>query len=305
MSPAPSPITRQNVPAAISFMLATGFTNTVMLSAIKQLSEELHAFEIAFFRCFIGLIVLLPLVWRAGAATALKTSQQKLHILRGVLNAGGMLLFFWSVSLSPLATVSAIGFASPLFAALLAIIILREKVGIRRWAGLIIGFTGTLIILRPGLGIVEFGAVVALISSFLWAGAMITIKQLTNTESPLAITTWASFYVGLFCLIPALFVWQWPTAEQWMWLIVIGILGSIIQFCLAKAFSLAPTTVVLPFDFMKLVWASLFGFMIFAEALDIWVWIGGTIIFTSAVYVAYRERSKSVTVSPHKYSRDH
>jgi len=88
-------------------------------------------------------------------------------------------------------------------------------------------------------------------------------------------------------------VWQWPTGEQWLWLLAIGSLGSVIQYSLAKAFSLAETTVVLPFDFLKLVWASVAGFVLFSEVPDPWAWFGGTIIFTSAVYVAYRERIKN------------
>ena len=278
--------------SAVLFMIAAGFINTIMLSAVKQLSGDMHAFEIAFFRCLFGFIVLLPLVWRGGGLPVLRTQHIGLHLLRGTLNAGGMLLFFWAVSLAHLATVSAIGFASPLFAALLAIPILGEKVGLRRWSGLIIGFAGTLIILRPGSDIVKLGAMLALASSILWAGAMITIKQLTHSDSPLSITTWASFFVGVFCLVPAIYVWQWPTGAQWIWLCLIGTLGSVIQFCFAKAFSLAETTLVLPFDFLKLVWASLFGFLLFAEIPDLWTWVGGIIIFASAVYVAYRERIK-------------
>ncbi|MDH3740925.1 MAG: DMT family transporter [Hyphomicrobiales bacterium] len=287
------PLTAQNPFSAILFMVAAGILNTVMLAAIKQLSADLHAFEIAFFRCFVGFAVLLPLIWRNGGMVVLRSDQMGLHVLRSALNAGGMLLFFWAITLAPLATVSAINFASPLFAALLAIVILGEKVGLRRWAGLIIGFIGTIVILRPGAGIVEFGALLALASSALWAGAMITIKHLTGSESPLSITTWGAFLVGVFCLPAAIYVWQWPTGEQWVWLIVIGTLGSVIQFSLAKAFSLAETTVVLPFDFLKLVWASVFGFVLFAEVPDPWAWIGGSIIFASAVYVAYRERARS------------
>ncbi|MEM7425754.1 MAG: DMT family transporter [Pseudomonadota bacterium] len=276
---------------AIAFMVVSSIVNAVMLSAVKQLAGELHPFEIAFFRSVFGFLVLLPIVWRSGGLFALRTEKPGLHVLRSALNAGGMLLFFLSLSLAPLATVSAIGFASPLFAALLAIVILGEKVGIRRWSGLIIGFVGTLIILRPGAGIIDTGALVALVSSFLWAGAMVVIKRLTGTDSPLAITTWAALGVGVFCFPAALFFWTWPTPEQWLWLLLIGTLGSIIQYTLARAFELADTTVVLPFDFLKLVWASVFGFLFFAEIPDPWAWIGGTIIFCSAVYIAYRERS--------------
>lgn len=293
MAPSSPSLASPNALLAITYMVAAGFLNTVMLSAIKQLTNDLHPFEIAFFRCLVGFLVLLPVIWQSGGFELMRTNQIGRHVLRGALNAGGMLLYFWAVALAPLATVSAIGFASPLFAALLAILILREKVGPRRWAGLVIGFAGTIVILRPDSGIVEFGALIALGSSLMWAGAMITIKQLTGTESPLAITTWGAFSVGVFCLIPALFFWQWPTLEQALWLVVVGILGSIIQFSLAKAFSLADTTLVLPFDFLKLVWASIFGYLLFAEVPSLWAWIGGMIISASAFYIAYRERIRS------------
>lgn len=290
MAPSPPSPASQNPIAAISYMVLGGFVTALMLSAVKQLANDLHAFEIAFFRSLVGFVVLLPVIWRSGGFHLMRSHQMSRHVLRGALNAGGMLLFFWAIALAPLATVSAIGFASPLFAALLAILILGEKVGLRRWGGLLIGFAGTLVILRPDSGLIDPGALIALASSFLWAGAMIVIKQLTGSESPLTITAWGAFFVGVFCLPPALFYWQWPTAEQWLWLIVIGIMGSVIQLSLAKAFSLADTTLVLPFDFLKLVWASLFGYVLFCEIPSLWAWIGGTIISASAFYIAYRER---------------
>ena len=155
-----------------------------------------------------------------------------------------------------------------------------------------VGFAGTLVILRPGNDIVTFGALLALGSSFIWAGAIITIKQLTRTESSLTVTAWAAVTVGVFSLLPAILVWQWPTWEQGFWLVVIGTLGSIVQLSLARAFSLADTSVVMPFDFLKLVWASLLGVLLFAEIPDIWTWIGGGVIFASSSYIAYRERRR-------------
>ena len=119
---------------------------------------------------------------------------------------------------------------------------------------------------------------------------MIAIKRLTATDGTLAITAWAAFFVGLFALPPALLVWQWPSPAQWGWLAAIGALGSVVQLCLSRAFALADTSVVLPFDFLKLVWASLFGLILFAEVPDLWTWVGGTVIFASSIYVAYRER---------------
>lgn len=280
----------------IGCMVFVGFANTFMLSAVKHAAQTLHPFEISFFRCAIGFVMLLPIIWRAGGRSVLATRRPGLHVVRGLLNAGGMLTFFLAISLVSLATASAISFSAPLFASLLAVIFLGEKIGLHRTVALAIGFIGTLVILRPGGDVFGGGALLALVSSLLWAGAMITIKRLTFTDSPLSITAWAAFLVGLFTLVPALFVWRWPTVEEWGWLILIGGLGNAVQFGFSKAFSLADATVVLPFDFLKLVWASIVGFLIFAELPDIWTWVGGAVIFVASFYVAYRERQKGVTV---------
>jgi len=187
-------------------------------------------------------------------------------------------------------------FASPIFATALAVFVFGERVGLRRWTAIMVGFAGTLVVLRPGFEGVALGPLLALIASLIWGVALLTIKVLARTESSLTITAYMMILLTPLSLIPAVFFWQWPTGEQWIWLALIGALGSAIQFCLAKAFSLAETTVVLPFDFLKLVWASLFGFLLFSEIPDPWAWVGGTIIFASAVYVAYRERIKSRNV---------
>lgn len=277
-------------------MVFAGFANTFMLSAVKHASETLHPFEVSFFRCFFGFLLLLPVIWRAGGPTILATSRPGLHVLRGLLNAGGMLTFFLAISLVPLATASAISFSAPLFASLLAVIFLSERIGLHRSGALVVGFLGTLIILRPGSEIFGGGALLALGSSLLWAAAMIVIKRLTFTDSALSITAWAAFFVGVFTLVPAIFVWRWPTPEEWGWLILIGGLGNAVQFGFSKAFQLADATVVLPFDFLKLVWASIIGFLLFQELTDIWTWVGGTVIFIASFYVAYRERRKGVTL---------
>lgn len=280
---------------AISFMIAAGIVNTAMLSAIKQLSDSLHPIEIGFFRSAFGFLFLVPILIKSGGIAVLRTDHLGLHLLRGLINAGAMLSFFWAISLAPLATVTAISFASPIFATLLAILILGEIVGLRRWTGLAIGVMGTILILRPGSS--EFGstgAMLALLSSIGWAGVMIIIKRLTGTDNPLSIVAWAALLIALFTLIPAMLVWQWPSGTQWFWLAMIGALGSIVQYCFTKAFSLADATLVLPFDYLKLVWASIAGFVLFSEFPDIWVWAGGTLIFGSSVYIAYRERTKAI-----------
>lgn len=274
----------------IALIVLSGMFAMAMNSAIRHVSAELHPFEIAFFRNVFGFAMLLPLLARAGGWRALRTRRLGLHAARGIFNAVGMLAFFLALTMAPLADVAALNFTSPLFAALLAIVILGERLGPRRRAGLLFGFLGALIILRPGVEVVSPGALVALLAAAGWACAMVIIKMLTRTETSLAITAYAALFVAAFSLPPALFFWEWPSATSLGWLLLIGLLGSGAQLCLAQAFSEADATVVLPFDFLKLVWASLFGWLFFAEVTDLMTWVGGTVIFASATYVAIRER---------------
>jgi drug/metabolite transporter (DMT)-like permease len=278
---------------AAAFMVAAGFLNTLMLSSIKQISVDIHPIEIGFFRHVFSVLFILPLIFGTNNISVLRTSKPGLHLVRGFLNAAGMLTYFWAVILLPLSTVTAISFTSPIFATLLAFLLLGERVGIRRMSGIFFGLVGMVLILRPGSdSFADFGSILAVVSCLSWAGSMIVIKALTRTDNPLAIIAWPAFLAGVFSLIPALFVWQWPTPIQWGWLILIGGIGTLTQYCYTKAFSLADTTMVLPYDFLKLLWASLFGYFLFTEIPDPFTWIGGAIIFASTAYITFRERAR-------------
>jgi drug/metabolite transporter (DMT)-like permease len=274
----------------ILLMVLAGLFSMLMNSAIRHISAELHPFEIAFFRNIFGFVMLIPLLVRAGGFVAMRTRRLGLHAARGAFNAVGMLAFFLALSMAPLADVAALNFTSPLFAALMAVLFLGERLGPRRKVGLVLGFVGALIILRPGIEVVSQGAMIALLAAAGWACAMVIIKMLTRTETSLAITAYAALFVAAFSLPPALFVWQWPSLAVLAWLLLIGLLGSAAQLSLAQAFAETDATVILPFDFFKLVWASIFGYVFFAEVTDPFTWLGGTVIFASATYIAIRER---------------
>ena len=276
------------------FMSTAAMASAGMSGLVRDVSSGMHSFEIAFFRNLFGFMVLFPALWRQGQS-ALATKRLPMHALRGVLNAIAMLTYFYAVTITPLATVAALAFTSPLFATLLAIVILRERVGIRRWMGLLIGFGGALLIIRPGAGTIEFGAIMVLVSSMAWGGALVVIKILGRTETSLVTTSYGALFLLPITGATALFAWQWPTPEQWLLLAAIGGLGSITQICIAQAFREADATVVLPFDFTKLVWATLIGYAFFAEIPDGMTITGGAIICASVTYIAYREAQLSAT----------
>lgn len=269
-------------------MALAAFGSSVMNAIIHGLGSSIHSFEIAFFRNLFGFAALLPLLLRAGVG-ALRTSKLPLHALRGVLNAVAMLTFFYAVAITPLAEVAALSFTSPLFATLLAMLLLGEKVGMRRGIGVIVGFAGALIIIRPGFEDVGLGTILLLISAMAWSAALIDIKVLSRTETSLAITLYATLFLTPITLVCAVPFWTWPLPHEWLLLALVGALGSMVQMSVAHAFHEADASQVLPMDFTKLVWAVLIGWIVFAQPLDLWVILGGAIIFSSVTYIAWRE----------------
>ncbi|MFO1068595.1 MAG: DMT family transporter [Geminicoccaceae bacterium] len=269
-------------------MLLAALCSSSMNAMIRGTSAELHAFEIAFFRNLFGLVALVPMLLRAGAGS-LKTSRFALHGLRGVLNAVAMLSFFYAVSITPLAEVAALAFTSPLFATILAALVLRDRVGPRRIIGLLVGFAGALVIIRPATSGLSLGAGLIILSSVAWAAALVDIKILSRTETSLSITVYAALFLTPITLVAAIPFWQWPSLTQLLVLAVIGSLGSVTQMSIAQALRHGDTSQVMPADFTKLVWASLIGWLAFAEIPDVWVIVGGCMICGSVAYIAYRE----------------
>lgn len=274
----------------IFWMCTAAFGSSSMNGMIRETSAEIHAFEIAFFRNLFGLMALSPMLFKGGVRATLRTSRLPLHFWRGMLNAIAMLSFFLAVTMTPLATVAALGFTAPLFATLLAIPFLGERPGWRRWMGLLVGFLGALVIVRPGVDDISIGILLLLLSSVSWAGALILIKILARTDTSLTITVYAGLFLTPITAVAAIFVWTTPSPEHWLLLVCIGALGSLTQWSIAQAFHEAEATVVLPFDFTKLLWAALIGYLFFNEVPDPLTLLGGGLILASVTYVAYRER---------------
>jgi len=277
----------------ITFMVLSAVLMTGMAVMVRQVSEDMHPFVVAFARNLFGVLFLLPLLFKYGT-DLLKTNDLGWMATRGVFNAAAMLSFFFALTLLPLANISALMFTVPLFVSLMAVLFLKERMGPRRILSLIVGFSGALIILRPGIEVIGLGSLIALFSAFTWGTAVVIIKRLSRTNSSVTITFYGLSFLTLFTFPPALFVWQWPTMEQYLWLAAIAGGGTIGQLLFTQSLKSADATLVMPFDFTKLIWASLFGFLIFSEIPVIWVFVGGAVIFASTSYLTYREgRDKS------------
>ena len=251
-------------------------------------SNPLHPLQLVFLRNAFGVLALLPVIMRSGVLV-LKTQRLKLHFLRAAIQSAGMMSFFIGLTLIPLAEVTALSFSAPLFATVLAIIVMGERVRIRRISALIIGFVGVIVVLRPDVGAFSTGALFIIGSSFIWAVAMTLIKSLSRTESAITITLYAGLFMAPITLVPALFVWVSPTWEQLAWMLGVGGAGTLGHVAFAQAFKLAEMSAVLPLDFLRLLWASAIGYALFAEVPSIASWVGGLLIFASASYIALRE----------------
>ena len=272
---------------AISFMIISGLFFVVMHSAVKYLSKEVHIFEIAFFRCALVIFVLAPIIFQQGRSI-FKTKQPKIQLLRITTNSVAMLCFFYGISTTPLAQLTTLGFTVPIFATILAVTFMKEKIRLRRTAALIIGFIGTIIVMRPDISI-ELGALLIIFSSFLWSICLIFIKKLTQTDSAVTI----SLYFGIG-MIPATFALAFPVMEiidlrQFIILLFIAITGTLAQTIMNYALKKGELALLLPFDFLRLIWSVLIGYALFAEEPTFTLWIGGFLIISSTSYIAWRE----------------
>ncbi len=287
----------------IVFMVASTLAFSSMHILVRFLSAEIDPLQISFFRNLFGTLVFLPWILRYGLSP-LRQARHGLHWLRAVINVIAMFAFFTALSLTPVAEVTALAFTAPIFAALLGLLVLGETFRLRRWMAIVVGFAGTLVILRPGLAPTDPGTLLALASALLWGGVLIMIKVLSRTESSMTITLYMSILLSLLSFGPALFVWTTPDLEQLFWLLVIGTLGSIGQVAVTQSLKETETNVVMPFDFLKLIWAALLGFLIFAEVPNLFVWLGGAMIFASASYMAYRENQLATASKARRAAQD-
>ena len=269
-------------------MLASASSISSINGFVVHLSYSMHVFEIAFFRQLFGFIF-MSAVFLRGGLRPLMTRRLGLHVIRSVLNVIAMLAFFYGLTLEPMAKVVSLSLTAPLFATVGAVLFLGEKMNRHRWVALMLGFTGALIILRPGFQTISLGALMVLGSNAVWSVALVVIKILSRTESSVTIAIYATILQTPVALAFALFFWSTPTLEQLGYLVIIGIGGTVAQICLGEAFRYADATLVLPIDFTKLFWASLIGYLFFEQVPDIWIWPGAFVVFLAVFYNAYSE----------------
>ncbi len=274
-------------------LLIAGAALTVvtMHLIVRAVTSGIHPLEAAFFRNIVGFIVLIPFLLRQDRSKW-KSKRPGLQFIRAVVGIGALFTWFTALSMLPVADATALSFTSVLFITLGAAIFLKEGLGIRRAIAIGIGFCGTLIIVRPGAGVFDTGALVALGSTVLWAAALLCVKVLARTDTSVTLVFYTNVYFTLFSIVPAILVWTWPDPTQWVMLIAIGLLATLGHLLMTQAYKLADATAVAPVDYSRLIWAAAIGYFWFGEFPDFWTWVGGTVIFASTVYITYRESRK-------------
>lgn len=275
-----------NVRGAI-WLLLSGVCFSAMGVLIKTVSAEMHSFEIAFFRAFLGFLVILPIALRHGFRP-LRTNRPMLHLVRGLLGGVVMTASFYAVAHLPLADATAISFSKPLFLIPLAVIFLGERVRLRRTVATLVGFIGVIVMLRPA-GETDPVALIALMAAALVAILTVMIKILSRTDGPATMIFWSSLILSLCTAGPAAMHWQTPTTDQLVLLLALAVCGTVGQSFMIRGYNEGETMAVTPFDYSRLLYAGIAGYIFFAEVPDVWTITGAAIIVASTLYIAYRE----------------
>jgi drug/metabolite transporter (DMT)-like permease len=270
----------------------TAISFAVMITAVHFMDGKFDAFQIVFFRAIVGLLLIVPLVLRSGLKPLL-TNKLPLHCVRTFFGLFAMAALYYAVAAKPLAEIIALTFLIPIFVTISSGVVLRETVGIHRWLATIFGFGGALVIIRPGFIEFDLPIFLALLSSALYAGAWSTVKVLTRTEQASIMLFWLNFLMLPLTIVPTVFVWVTPDWNDLVPILIMSLFGWSAHFCQAKAFEKADASAVMPFDFIRLPVAALFGYFLFSEALDLWIWVGAIIIFTASYYSVWREKINS------------
>ncbi len=268
-------------------MLLGGLGFAVALAIAKQLTAEIHSFELNFFRCLFGLIALAPMFLKGGPGI-LRTRCWGLHLGRGLFGGVGQICVYFGLAYLPLAVITAVTYTRPLWLVVLAVLFLGESARWRRWTAIAVGFMGVLIVARPSIETVGFPLAVLVFSTLCHSSAHVFLKKSTAIDPPTTIVFWYLVISTVVGAVPTVFVWVTPNLEQFAWLALTGILYVVGQGFITLAFRAGEATAVTPFDYVRLLYAIGFDIALFSTYPDGWTIMGSTVIVGSTLYIARR-----------------
>ena len=271
-------------------MAAGMFLFSAVDTQAKFLTDTLHPVQIVWSRQ-LGLLIGVVILLAFRGLAILRTSRPGLQILRGGLAACSAVLFIAGVSFVPLADAVAVTFVAPFIVTVLGALILREPVGIRRWTAVTIGFLGTLIVIRPGMGVVHPAVALVLAAAVLFAVRQVLSRMLSGTDRTVTTVAYTALVGSLLMTLPLPFVWRWPTSGLEIALLVgIAVMAALAEVLVIKALEVAQAVVVAPLHYTIMIWSTIYGYLVFAQLPDLWTWVGAAIIVATGLYTLHRER---------------
>jgi drug/metabolite transporter (DMT)-like permease len=269
---------------AAAWMFAALILMTLMAVSGRAVAREVDVLQAIEMRSLIALFFVLPLVYLQGGVRTLKTNVLSLHIGRNFAHYAGQYAWLTGLTLLPLAQVISIEFTAPIWAALLAAVLLNERLSWRKMASIIFGLLGVCLIVKPGTAPLEPGHVIVLGAALGYAISFITTKALTRTESATTILFWMIVVQAVIGLVPAVTVWVWPPITIMPWVIVLAFSGAYAHYCMARALALAEATVVMPMDYLRVPLSALVGYLLYSEGIDIYTGAGASLILLGNLF---------------------
>jgi drug/metabolite transporter (DMT)-like permease len=271
------------------YMTAAAFFFALMNTCVRLAADaNLHPTQIAFFRNLFAFVFMLPWLFST-KMQGLRTGRFVGHVWRAMIGVCSMLLWFAAVAALPMAQAVALNFTFPLFATILAALILKEDVRLRRWSATTIGFLGVLVILQPWDAAVEWSSALPVAAALFMACSATMVKSLSRTEAPGTMVAYMNLLMTPMALVPALFFWTWPDWQTLGFMVILGFFAAISHIALTRAYVTSDASAVQPFDYLRLPFIAAIGYFLFDEVPDQWLWVGAAIIAGSTLYIAHRE----------------
>lgn len=265
-----------------AFILLSELFFVLMGTQVRAVSEGLNNEMIVFFRNLFGLQVVIPLLYQQGWQ-ALKTQRPGMHLFRGMAGLSAMYCFFYAIAHLPLANAMILKMSAPLFIPLIAFLWLKETLSWMIALVVLLGFSGVTLIIKPDIGIIDTVSLIALAGGFFAAVAKTTVKNLTSTEKPATIVFYFALTGLVISSLPAFFNWQTPNLEQLMHLLLLGLMAGTGQLLMTKGFSCAPASQISHYSYSSILYASLVGWLLWDEWMDIWAWTGAALVVLSGI----------------------
>ncbi len=282
---------RRIVVSAVLLMLCAGFNSSLLHLGVRFVGAELPTIEIVFLRALFTLLMTAPFVFRPGKV-AWRTNNLPLQLLRGSIGVASMWSWYYALANMPLADAGVLSFTTPIFITIGAALYFREAVGPVRSSAVVIGLIGAAIVLKPGFETISLAAVAAVGSSILWAMSLLIAKDLTRFDSPITISFYQPLMIAPIAGLAAIPVWVMPSGGAWLALVGMGAVAAIGNFCYVQALKMVDASLLMPADYVRLLWMVAWGYIFFSEVPGWSTWLGAALIVGSTLFVTWREAKR-------------